>query len=741
MLAFARRTLLWKYAAYFAGLVSLLLAISGAVAGYFTYRESLSGLEAVQLATARNAAKEIANFMRAVQQPLHASLDKFVPGTEPDVDDLRIELVALLRHHPEVSEIRWIGADGAERLALSRFGASPTSERSWATDSRFVGARGAADYVGKVYFRKESEPYVSVSVARGSTSSVLEAEVNLTYIWDLIGQANLTPEAVEFVVDSEGQLVSHPDIGLVLARTDLSPLQHVRRALDSPQDLEIVTEGRDLKGRAVVSTAVPISNLGWTVFAEQPLAEAYRPVYASMARSALLVALGIAAAIATSLLLARRMVRPIREVESRARLLGAGDYAQRIELSTGDELEAMATQFNHMATRLQQTHETQELRIAERTHELAVANEAKSRFLAAASHDLRQPLHALALFVGELRAMQLPRDAGAVAERIEHSVEALEALLEALLDLSKLDLATVAAAPQAIPLQETFARLASQFAPSARAKGLVFKQVRTSLWVRSDPVLLERILLNLLANAVRYTDRGRILLGCRRRGDDVEVIVADTGIGIDPCHLPYVFQEFYRASLPERGTSGGLGLGLAIVKRLAALLDHRLDIRSAAGRGTIVRVLVPCVPPQQRAIAPALAAQDSLRGVRVLVVEDDPAVRDAMEGMLKRWECEVSTAGSGEEALARARERCPDVLLCDLDLGHGKSGVEVAEHIKRLCGAGIGCAFVTGESSPELIARARGTGHPVLFKPTAPGKLRATIEQLAHPQAAEPDVT
>jgi hypothetical protein len=160
MLAFTRRTLLWKYAAYCAGLVSVLLAISGMVGGYFAYRESLTAVGELQQATARHAAQEIANYMLGVQQALRASLDKFNRAAEPDTNDLQIELVSLLRHHPEVSGLRWIGADGNERFALSRLGSSAISSRSWSEDSRFLGARGGANHVGKVYFRNESEPYV-----------------------------------------------------------------------------------------------------------------------------------------------------------------------------------------------------------------------------------------------------------------------------------------------------------------------------------------------------------------------------------------------------------------------------------------------------------------------------------------------------------------------------------------------------------------------------------------------------
>jgi signal transduction histidine kinase len=732
MRTFARRTLLWKYAAYFAGLVSLLLIVSGVLGGYFAYRESIAALEEVQQATARYAAKDIVNFMRSVQQALHASLDKFDSGAELSKDDLRIELVALLRYHPEVSVLRWIGPDGDERLVLSRFGLDvTTSGQNWSHDSRFVGARATSDHVSKVQFRKETEPYVSMAAARDSASSVLEAEVNLKYIWDVVAQAHLKPRGVAFVVDSDGQLVSHPDLALVLAKTDLSVLQHVRRALErTPEGVAFVGEALNINGRPVVSTALPIPSLGWTVFAEQPVDEAFQPVYTSIARSVALVVLGIAAAVGTSVLLARRMVRPIREIESRARLLGEGDFEQRIAVRSGDELEALGEQFNRMAGRLQETHAMQESRIAERTHDLAVANEAKTRFLAAASHDLRQPLHALALFVGQLRAIELPGDAIALAQRIEQSTESLADLLDALLDLSKLDVSAVKSQPQALPLQDFLTRLVSQLVPNAEEKGLALTLARTSLWVRSDPLLLERILLNLLSNAVRYTERGRILIGCRPRGDHVELLVADTGVGIDPIHLPNVFQEFYRAA-PKRAIGPGLGLGLAIVKRLALLLDHRIEIESVVGKGTVVRMFLPRVRPQPLPVAPPATIPDSLPGIRVLLVDDEAPVREAMQGLLARWGCEVSTAECGDEALIRARARRPDIVLCDLNLAHGESGVDVVQRIQDELGSGMPCAFVTGESSPDMIAKARATGHPIVFKPTHPGKLRAILEHFA----------
>jgi CheY-like chemotaxis protein/anti-sigma regulatory factor (Ser/Thr protein kinase) len=281
-------------------------------------------------------------------------------------------------------------------------------------------------------------------------------------------------------------------------------------------------------------------------------------------------------------------------------------------------------------------------------------------------------------------------------------------------------------------VHDLLSRLVAEFAPSAEAKGLALTLVPTSLWVRSDPLLLGRIVLNVIANALRYTVEGRILIGCRRRGENVEVIVADTGIGIDPIHLPNIFQEFYRAAPRHRGMSIGLGLGLAIVGRLARLLDHRITVESVPGRGTVVRMLVPRAQPQEQPIAPQAVDLDSLRGVRVLIVDDEAPARDAMQGLLAQWGCEVITAECGDEAVERARARCPDVVLCDLSLADAESGVDVVARLRGECGSAVACAFVTGESAPERVAEARAAGHPIAFKPTTPARLRAILEHLVH---------
>ena len=450
--------------------------------------------------------------------------------------------------------------------------------------------------------------------------------------------------------------------------------------------------------------------------------------------------LGVIASVTASLLFARSMVRPIRQIEARAREIGEGKLDQRIEVGTGDELGALGFQFNRMAERLQEIHATQETRIAERTHDLALANDAKTRFLAAASHDLRQPIHALALFVGQLRADAGSPDAPALLEKIERSVEALEELLEALLDLSKLDVGAVTPQPKAFPVHSLLSRLVTDFVPAAEAKGLALTLVPTRLWVYSDPLLLERILRNLIANAIRYTADGRILIGCLRRGENVDLLVADTGVGIAPVHMPHVFEEFYQAGPLRGGLTKGLGLGLAIVRRLCVLLDHRITLKSIQGKGTVVRIRVPRAAPQPREDATPMALAPDLHGTRVLVVDDEALARDAIQGLLAKWGCDVITAEGADQAVALARIRRPDLVLCDLNLADGDSGVRVVDRLRREHGAGLACAFITGESAPERISEARAAGHPIAFKPTKPAKLRALIEHLLRSPEVETSI-
>lgn len=731
MLARRRRTLVWKYAAWFSALVSVLLVASGALAGYFAYRQAMAAVEESQAQRARFVAEAIAGAVGRVEDALALAVEKFGDDGPTDVDSLGVELIALLRNQPAIIELYWIAGDGRERLALSRYGRDRLeSGRSWVEEPRFEGLGTRISRAGPVSFRSEGEPSLPLAVRRKLGGSVLLAEVDLKFVSEALSRIRLERADVAYVVDRAGRLISHADVGRVLAKTDVSGLPQVRRAVLAAGAADALgAESRGVDGAAVIATAVPIERLGWTVIAEQPRAEALRPVYTTIARSSALVLVGVLAAVVASVAFARRMVRPIRQIEAGARELGEGRLDRRIDVRTGDELEALGSQFNRMAERLQEIYSTQEKVIAERTRDLALANESKSRFLAAASHDLRQPMHALSLFVGQLQARSGSGTAPELVRKIEQSVETLEQLLETLLDLSKLDMGAVVAQFRVFGLHELLARLVTQLAPVADSKGLALTLVPTSLWVCSDPVLLERVLLNLIGNAIRYTSEGRVLVGCRRSADAAIVVVADTGVGIAPEHLPNIFQEFYRAT-PHAAASQGLGLGLAIVKRLVAILNVGLAVDSVQGKGTVVRLRVPRADAGSPVPAAPRELGQALRGTRVLVVDDDEAARDALHGLLVQWGCDAVAAAGGDEAVALTRGSPPAAVLCDLALAGGESGLDVIERLRRAHGAKLPVAIITGDSTPEAIASMRARGLPMAFKPARPAKIRALIEHL-----------
>jgi signal transduction histidine kinase/CheY-like chemotaxis protein len=637
-------------------------------------------------------------------------------------------MVALLRRLPPVAELRWIDPAGREQLFVSRVAPHAAGGGAdFSADPRFIGARRGGTHASAVYLR-QGEPFLSLAVGNAAPGAgVLIAEVNLRYVWEVVSRVRIGEGGLAYVVDSRGQLVSHPDLDLVRRGTDLSGLPHVSAAsARAPARLRT----RDLAGAAALAAGVPIPRFGWTVFAELPAEEALAPVYAGVIRTALLGALGLLGALAASYFLARRMVRPIRALGEGADRIGAGRLGERIQVGTGDELDALGAQFNRMAERLQESYATLEARIAERTAQLAAANQAKTRFLAAASHDLRQPMHALALTVGELRDTARAPALAALARRIERSVAALEDLLDALLDISKLDAGAVAPEKRAFPLQSVLGPLADELGPAAAEKGLRLRVVPTALWTASDPTLLRRILLNLAANAVRYTREGGVVVGCRRRGGAAEIVVADSGIGIALADQARIFEEFYQAGNAQRDRAQGLGLGLAIVDRAARLLGHAITVKSQLGRGSAFGVRVAIVAPgPARPAATAGGAGTLLAGLKVLVVDDEPDVRAALDGLLRRWGCGVATAASGAEALASGRES-PDLVLCDLRLGGDESGLDVLDRLKARWGAGLHGIVVTAEVSPERIAEARARGCRVLRKPVRPAKLRALVEQL-----------
>jgi signal transduction histidine kinase/CheY-like chemotaxis protein len=444
---------------------------------------------------------------------------------------------------------------------------------------------------------------------------------------------------------------------------------------------------------------------------------------------------GLALAVLASLVLARKMVTPIRALQIGAARIGSGLLDHRIDIKTGDELEALGDQFNSMAAQLQDSYATLEHKVEERTHQLQLANLAKSRFLAAASHDLRQPLHALNLFVAQLRSEKNRAERKRVVARIDAAVAAMNELFNALLDISKLDAGVLAPSVSHFPIDRLLKRIETTFVVSAREKGLRLRVIPSRAWIRSDFILLERILLNLVSNAIRYTARGGVVVGCRRRGDKLRIDICDTGIGIPENQRRNIFGEFFQLTASRREQRGGLGLGLAIVDRLCRLLDHPIELASTPERGSRFSISAPMIAALRQAADPVLepkVAADPLSRKLVVVIDDDVLVLDGMRGLLRSWGCRVVTAETETAALSGLADQigAPDLIISDYRLAGGNTGFDAIDRLRVALGATIPAFLISGDTAPERLREASASGFHLLHKPVLPITLRAVISEL-----------
>jgi signal transduction histidine kinase/CheY-like chemotaxis protein len=356
------------------------------------------------------------------------------------------------------------------------------------------------------------------------------------------------------------------------------------------------------------------------------------------------------------------------------------------------------------------------------------ANVAKTRFFAAASHDLRQPVQALELFAATLEQQLAHHPSRALVANIRAVGREFGDLLNTLLDFSKIDAAAIQPARRDFPITDLLQRLADDFKPQATARGLQCRVVMSSAWVHSDPVLLERILRNLMSNAIKYTPSGKVLLGCRRvGGNSLRIEVHDTGVGIAPGQQHTIFKEFTQVD-----GGSGLGLGLAIVDGLARLLQHPLSVRSQLQRGSMFAVTVPLGLPGLPARQTAPAAQDRRLAASILLVDDDQSIRLSAAHLLESWGFAVVTAESAEEALEMLRSTGfqPDVILADYRLREGRTGVEAIRAMRTYCGREVPAAILTGDTEPELLRDLKASGFALLYKPVAAAKLRTLIGNL-----------
>lgn len=438
-----------------------------------------------------------------------------------------------------------------------------------------------------------------------------------------------------------------------------------------------------------------------------------------------------------SLALARRMSHsvsgPIRNIADTVQRIGRGELDRRVPVVGGGTLRVLAEGVNEMAGRLSAAHASMSRQIEEATAELRArrdeaerASVAKSRFLAAASHDLRQPLHALGLFVSELSQRKLDARSRQLVGRITTSAETMDGLLGSLLDISRLDSGALIPVREAFDLRMRIERIVDGQSAIAAERGLDLHLHCPPCHAHTDPLLLDRILANLLSNAIRHTPRGRVLVACRRRGARLRVEVRDSGPGIAPDSQELIFHEFVQLDNPERSQDKGLGLGLAIVRRLSKLLELPLELRSRPGRGSVFAVEVPAADAEQRA---RTRVPGSLEGVRVLLADADPDTFAATAGLLAEWGCEVvAMAPTPTEDPAPADA---DLLILAPPPTDLSGGFDTLARLRARTGlADVPAVLLAEDTGEESRESARATNTHLLARPLRPSRLRALMNRL-----------
>jgi signal transduction histidine kinase len=609
------RRLIWKYTTVVVALVAAAVVSVGLTELYFSYQDSKRALTRVEQDKASTAATSIKQRMDEIVRELEGLAQ---PTSETGLAGLKEreqDFHALLVRHELMSELTYLDASGKERVRvgngdIDRFNSGINRSRT----AEFARTRGEPQYFGPLARERQgSQPHMKIAVAEPLRDGVVIAAIDLRFVGEVIDRVRIGTAGYAYAVDRRGELITHQDIDLVLRDEPFASLPQVRAALGaSASDAsDGAMIGRDPDGTEVLSASQPVDSLGWHVFVEEPLSEAFAPLKAAIWRTALLLVAFLILAIATSILLARRLVRPIETVQAAAAKIGSGALDERIEITSDDELGALAAEFNRMASQLQESYAGLELKVEERTQELAsalaeldeksreleAASLHKSQFLANMSHELRTPLNAIIGFsqvlrdgmFGEVNAKQQE-----YLEDILSSGNHLLSLINDVLDLSKVEAGQIELDVAPFLLRGALESGVVMVRERATRDGVRVTLEPTEVGlVSGDERRVRQVLFNLLSNAVKFTpEGGHVDVRALQVNGEVRVSVADTGPGIAAEDLERIFEEFQQteAGLEQRE---GTGLGLALSKRLVELHGGRIWADSKPGAGSTFVFTLP----------------------------------------------------------------------------------------------------------------------------------------------------
>jgi signal transduction histidine kinase/CheY-like chemotaxis protein len=762
-----------RYVITLAGLVSVSVLTVGSILAVYHYSQDRQRAHEVQTAEARAASASIDAYLRGIEGVLHSLSGRLAEGAATGREAQARDFRDALKFEPAILSIRSLGLNFRETNFVSRL--DPDRVESAIAQPAIANLLRNCTAVfcyGPVFVRDQTEPYVTLATRIHQSGETLAAEISVRFIDDVLARLSIGKAGRAYVVDLNGRLLAHPDLRTLLRRSDVSQLPQVRQvkaALSQGQAELPSVWGESPDGGAVFSSATRISGPDWLLYVEQPASEILRPVWTTIGVTMTVLALGMGAASFASWWLARRLTKPILQLRDGAQKLGSGDWLAKIDVQSRDEIQSVAIAFNGMAESLRTLYESLESKVLERTRDLKQANEqittqarelsvlndklgvqlqelnvkrdaadrasaAKTRFVAAASHDLRQPMHAVGLLVGILAERQISPEISALLNQIQLSVAALENLFETLLDISRLDAGIVAPHLTCVSLDSLIKSIEFTHAQSAADKGLTLRVHRPHTLVHTDNALLLSMLGNFVSNAIRYTERGHIDIYCRKQGPHVTVYVSDTGIGIPAGELQLIFEEFYQLSDTNRSRGQGLGLGLAIVRRTAELLDYELSARSALSVGSVFGIRLPIATADQfRQMPLPVCEQDSLlAGAFIVVVDDDKESRFATEAIFKSWRCHVIAGSCGAAVRQELAQhlRQPDLIVADYWLSDGETGLTVIQDLRRDAEMRIPAIILTADHDVAHAVAAEPRDIVFLQKPANAQRIRRIVMEL-----------